>query len=80
MPVPGIEQINEAIVQMDRVTQGNASGAEENAAAAEELNAQAVTLKACVNDLLRIVNGQDAVPVTPVLAWVASSASTSLSL
>ncbi|HWA24278.1 MAG TPA: methyl-accepting chemotaxis protein [Lacunisphaera sp.] len=53
----GIVQINAAVGQMDRVTQGNASSAEENAAAAEELNAQAVTLKSCVTDLLRIVNG-----------------------
>jgi len=54
----GIVQINTAVSQMDKVTQGNASGAEENSAAAEELNAQALTLKGCVNDLLRIVNGQ----------------------
>jgi len=67
----GIVQINSAVGQMDRVTQGNASSAEENAAAAEELNAQAVTLKSCVTDLLRIVNGRAAVPAaaaTPVPA------------
>jgi methyl-accepting chemotaxis protein len=63
----GIVQINTAVGQMDRVTQGNASSAEENAAAAEELTAQAVTLKACVNDLLRIVNGQGTAPITPVI-------------
>ncbi|AOS43350.1 Methyl-accepting chemotaxis protein III [Lacunisphaera limnophila] len=56
----GIVQINAAVGQMDKVTQGNAAGAEENSAAAEELNAQAVTLRGCVNDLLQVVNGAGA--------------------
>ena len=66
----GLQQINTAVRQMDTVTQGNASGAEESASAAEELNSQAATLKECVNQLLRIVNGHsaDQLPVTPVLA------------
>jgi len=66
----GLQQINTAVRQMDSVTQGNASGAEESASAAEELNSQALTLKECVNQLLRIVNGHGAsqLPVTPVLA------------
>jgi methyl-accepting chemotaxis protein len=38
----GITQINTAVGQMDKVTQSNAANAEESAAAAEELNAQAV--------------------------------------
>ena len=59
----GIRQINTAVSQMDKVTQTNASGAEESAAAAEELNAQAATLKSCVDELLVLVNGQtDGVP------------------
>lgn len=62
----GIVQINVAVSQMDKVTQSNASGAEESAAAAEELNAQAVTLQACVSDLLRIVNGQNSAPEAAV--------------
>ena len=66
----GLQQINTAVRQMDGVTQGNASGAEESASAAEELNSQALTLKECVNQLLRIVNGHGAsqLPVTPVLS------------
>ncbi len=67
----GLQQINTAVRQMDTVTQGNASGAEESASAAEELNSQALTLKECVNQLLRIVNGEGAAPaavVTPALA------------
>jgi methyl-accepting chemotaxis protein len=66
----GLQQINTAVRQMDGVTQGNASGAEESASAAEELNSQALTLKECVNQLLLIVNGRGSglLPVTPVLA------------
>ena len=52
----GVVQINTAISQMDQVTQGNASSAEETASAAEELNAQALTLKEAVADLRRLVN------------------------
>jgi methyl-accepting chemotaxis protein len=54
----GITQINVAVGQMDKVTQSNAASAEESAAAAEELNAQAVVLKKSVNDLLKLVGGQ----------------------
>jgi methyl-accepting chemotaxis protein len=54
----GIQQVNTAVTQMDKVTQSNAANAEESAAAAEELNAQAKTLKAAVADLLRLVDGQ----------------------
>ncbi|HEX2861129.1 MAG TPA: methyl-accepting chemotaxis protein [Lacunisphaera sp.] len=57
----GLQQINAAMGQMDKITQGNAAGAEESAAAAEELNAQAMTLKECVNRLLGIVNGAGSV-------------------
>ncbi len=54
----GITQINTAVGQMDRVTQSNAANAEESAAAAEELNAQAEAMKDAVNELLRLVDGQ----------------------
>ena len=54
----GIQQINTAVSQMDQVTQTNAAGAEESAAAAEEMNAQAATLKGCVEELLGLVNGR----------------------
>ena len=53
----GITQINAAIGQMDKVTQSNAAHAEESAAAAKELNAQAVTMKDSVNELLQLVGG-----------------------
>lgn len=51
----GITQINSAVMQMDKVTQSNASGAEETAAAAEELNAQAGSLRESVEGLRRLV-------------------------
>jgi len=39
--------VNAAVGQMDKVTQGNAASAEECAAAAEELNSQALSMKDC---------------------------------
>ena len=51
----GIVQINTAVGQMDKVTQNNAANAEESAAAAEELNAQAMTLKQSVGHLMKLV-------------------------
>lgn len=50
----GIQQVNNAVGQMDRVTQSNAGNAEETAAAAEELNAQAAALRENVADLQRL--------------------------
>ena len=57
----GIGQVNLAISNMDKVTQTNAATAEESAAAAEELTAQAEGLKEATNDLIRLVQGADAV-------------------
>jgi len=53
----GITQINTAVAQMDKVTQSNAAGSEESAAAAEELNAQAVLMKQSVVELMRLIDG-----------------------
>ena len=53
----GIEQVNNAVGQMDRVTQSNAGNAEETAAAAEELNAQAQVMNENVGDLMRLIGG-----------------------
>ncbi|MFT3781287.1 MAG: methyl-accepting chemotaxis protein [Nibricoccus sp.] len=64
----GVDQVNLAVGQMDKVTQSNASNAEETASAAEELNAQAVMLQEAVRDLSRLVGGKatshDDEPVT----------------
>jgi methyl-accepting chemotaxis protein len=56
----GIEQVNSAVTQMDKVTQSNAASAEESASAAEELNAQAENLNDAVSQLLRIIDGNRA--------------------
>jgi methyl-accepting chemotaxis protein len=57
----GIIQINAAVGEMDKVTQANAANAEESAAAAEELNAQAGTMKQAVSELLLMIGASDEV-------------------
>ncbi len=53
----GIEQVNIAIVEMDKVVQQNAANAEQSAAASEEMNAQAEQLRAFVAELVMLVRG-----------------------
>ena len=60
----GITQINTAVSQMDKITQSNAANAEESAAAAEELNAQAASMKESVTELLQLVGGHNQPVVT----------------
>ncbi len=65
----GIGEVNNAVSQMDKVTQSNAAGAEESASASEELNAQAVGQKESVAELLALVGGaQKSVRETPAAA------------
>jgi methyl-accepting chemotaxis protein len=61
----GISQVNDAVAQMDKVVQSNASNSEESAAAAEELSSQANGLKESVADLLRIIGGSTPAPQKP---------------
>ncbi|MBI5756146.1 MAG: hypothetical protein HZA12_04400 [Nitrospirae bacterium] len=51
----GVNQINIAVGQMDKVTQQNASSSEQSAAASEELSAQAESLTETVDDLAKVV-------------------------
>ncbi len=51
----GIEEINTAVVEMDKVTQQNAANAEESASASEEMNAQAEQMKVFVGELVTLV-------------------------
>jgi methyl-accepting chemotaxis protein len=51
----GIGQLTVAVQQMDKVTQANASNAEETASASEELNAHADSLKETVVELVSLV-------------------------
>jgi methyl-accepting chemotaxis protein len=53
----GISQVNGAINQMDRITQTNASSAEETSSVALELDAQSVTLKTSIEGLHHLVGG-----------------------
>lgn len=51
----GIEQVNTAVAEMDKVTQQNAANAEESASASEEMSAQAEQMKAIVGELVALV-------------------------
>jgi methyl-accepting chemotaxis protein len=51
----GIDQVNRALGEMDKVTQQNAANAEESAAASEELSAQAETMSGFVGQLINVV-------------------------
>ena len=51
----GIDQVNTAVAQMDKVTQSNAASAEESAAAAEELSSQSIQLSQMVGELVALV-------------------------
>jgi methyl-accepting chemotaxis protein len=57
----GIDQVNTAMAQMDKVTQQNAANAEESASASEELSAQAESMNDVVNELATLVGGSGAV-------------------
>jgi methyl-accepting chemotaxis protein len=53
----GIDQINQAMADMDKVTQSAAANAEETASASEEMNGQADSMQAFVNDLMTVIDG-----------------------
>jgi len=53
----GVDQINKAVGEMDKVVQTNAANAEESASASEELTAQAEQMKGIVGELVAIVGG-----------------------
>ena len=53
----GVDQVNTAVAQMDKVTQQNAASAEETASASGELTEQAAALNLMVRDLTVLVNG-----------------------
>jgi methyl-accepting chemotaxis protein len=62
----GIEQVSQAVAQMERVTQATASSAEETAAAGEQLSAQSAAAMAIVMQLKHLVDGTAAgTPASP---------------
>jgi len=73
----GIEQVNTAVSEMDKVTQSNAANAEESASASEELSAQSRELQDMVKRLHFIVTGQAdaAVHAAPSAAHYAPASS-----
>ena len=56
----GIEQVNKAIAQMDKVTQQTAANAEESASASLDMKHQAEQMKAYVQELTELVRGNSA--------------------
>jgi methyl-accepting chemotaxis protein len=54
----GIDHVNKAVAEMDKVVQQNAANAQEAASASEEMNAQAEDMKSMVNGLGDIVGGR----------------------
>lgn len=54
-----IEQVSHAVLEMDKITQQNAAGAEESAATSEEMNRQAKQMKHVVEGLTALINGRD---------------------
>jgi methyl-accepting chemotaxis protein len=54
----GINQINNAVMEMDKVVQSNAASAEEYSGASAEMNTQAKYLKNIVGNLKDLVEGQ----------------------
>jgi len=55
----GISQLNTAVTAVDKVTQDNAAHAEETAAAAQELNAQTLTLDHAIAELRKVIGGEE---------------------
>ncbi|MFH0727672.1 MAG: methyl-accepting chemotaxis protein [Pseudomonadota bacterium] len=55
----GIEQVNRAVVEIDKVTQSTAGAAEESASANEALKGEAKQMGRIVGDLFRLIEGSD---------------------
>ena len=54
----GIDQVNTAVSEMDKVVQQNAADSEESASASEELSSQAEELKKMVHELTGLIGGK----------------------
>lgn len=68
----GVDQINIAINQIDKITQSNAASAEESASATVELHAQSTALKEAVDDLQRLMEGQSVPNEAPTSSTTSS--------
>ena len=74
----GIEQVNQAIVQMDQVTQQNAALVEESAAAAESMEEQAKQLSSVVA-VFKVAGGNVATPAKAVIERAQATAKAAVS-
>ena len=54
----GIDQLNTAVAEMDKVTQQNAANAQESASASETMNLQAKEMQRALSDLLALFSGE----------------------
>jgi methyl-accepting chemotaxis protein len=68
----GINQINAAVANMDKITQANAALSQQSAAASEEFKSQAAQVRVAVIDLLRMADASTPAAATQSPAAVAS--------
>ena len=59
----GIDQLNNAVAQMDKVTQQNAANSEESAGSAEELSTQAEELQKVIAQFTLSATGEGSRPI-----------------
>lgn len=71
----GIDQISTALNQLDQGVQGNASTSEEVAASAEMLSSQAVSMRASVDRLKQLLDGEPGAEAGPARAAAPAPAS-----
>ena len=58
----GIDQVNKAVNQTDKMVQASAARAEEGAGVSHELTTQSASLHTCVEELERVVGGRETQP------------------
>ncbi len=57
MQAQRIEEINQAVVEMDKITQQNAATSEESASVSEEMSIQSIKMQEIVDQLIMLVEG-----------------------
>jgi methyl-accepting chemotaxis protein len=65
----GVDQINNAVVEMDKVVQNNAASAEESASSSQEMIVQAEKMKGMVAELVGMVEGRQKTTVAQQSSW-----------
>jgi len=76
----GIEQINKAVSEMDRVVQANAANAEQSASTSQEMNAQAEQLKGYIQELKTVTGDGNQVIISSRRVLLTNQGSRSRSL